>query len=108
MVENVYEPEAEDALEEEIKPRRLQARSTDLINYYQIPLEDLIAKAKDRYELVMKTAKLAREINAARLRYGIPRPEKSTVVALNEIQQDKTLEARKPEDIHEPVEEGVE
>jgi|GEM_PF-5656380 len=108
MVEDVYQPEVDGALEEEAKPRRLQPRSPDLLNYYQIPLEELITKAKDRYELVMKTAKLAREINAARLRYGIPRPEKSTVVALNEIQQDKSLESRKAEDVLEPTEEGVE
>ncbi|MCX7021481.1 MAG: DNA-directed RNA polymerase subunit omega, partial [bacterium] len=92
MVENVYEPETEGMVEEEAKPKRLQARSTDLASYYQISLEELIARAKDRYDLVMKTAKLAREINASRLRYGVPRPEKATVVALNEIHQDKNLE----------------
>jgi DNA-directed RNA polymerase omega subunit len=97
MTEDDYEPE------EEPKPKRLQARSSDLVNFYQIPLEELIVKSKDRYELVMQAAKLAREINAARLRYGVPRPEKATVVALNEVLQEKSLEARKPDETLEPA-----
>ncbi|HUT99060.1 MAG TPA: DNA-directed RNA polymerase subunit omega [bacterium] len=108
MVENVYEPEAEGLIEEEPKPMRLQARSTDLFNFYQISIEELISKAKDRYDLVMKVAKLAREINVARLRYGVPRPEKSTVVALNEILQEKSLEARNPDELFDPAEERAE
>jgi DNA-directed RNA polymerase omega subunit len=111
MVEDVYDSAAEGKFaaegknEEETKPKRLQARSTDLANFYQMPLEELIERAKDRYDLVMQAAKLAREINAARLRYGAPRPEKATVVALNEILQMKVLEARKPDDLLEPAEE---
>jgi len=108
MVEDVYDSAVEGKNEEEPKPKRLQARSTDLANFYQMPLEELIERAKDRYDLVMQAAKLAREINSARLRYGVPRPEKATVVALNEILQDKSLEARKPDDMCEPVEERAE
>jgi DNA-directed RNA polymerase omega subunit len=108
MVEDVYDPEAEGLIEEEPKPKRMQPRSTDLFNFYQISLDELLSKAKDRYDLVMKVAKLAREINVARLRYGVPRPEKSTVVALNEILQGKNLEARHPEDMPEPDGERME
>jgi DNA-directed RNA polymerase omega subunit len=73
----------------------------ELTGYYRLPLAELITKAKDRYELVMLTARNAREINAARLRYGTPRPEKATVVALNEVLQGEVIEARKPEDRRE-------
>jgi DNA-directed RNA polymerase omega subunit len=107
MVEDVYEPEAEGLIEEEPKPKRMQPRSTDLFNFYQISLDELLSKAKDRYDLVMKVARLAREINVARLRYGVPRPEKSTVVALNEMLQGKNLEARNPEDLPEHADENT-
>ncbi|HDR06412.1 MAG TPA: DNA-directed RNA polymerase subunit omega [Candidatus Coatesbacteria bacterium] len=103
MVTDDIEPEVE-----EQKPKRLQARSRDLIGFYQLPLDQLLAKAKDRYELVIQAAKLSREVNATRLRYGVPRPEKPTVVALNEILQGHVLEARKPDDLAEQTEEREE
>jgi DNA-directed RNA polymerase subunit K/omega len=102
MVDEDYEND------EKPKPFLPRTPSRDLINYYQLPLDPMIAKAKDRYELVMKAAKIARKINATRLRYGIPRPEKATVVALNEVLQSRVIEARKPEDILEPLEDEPE
>ncbi|MCK4593060.1 DNA-directed RNA polymerase subunit omega [bacterium] len=100
----------DDSLEngEELPPTRLLIRSRDLTNYYLLPLDDMITKAKDRYELVMKASRIAREINAARLRYGVPMPEKATVVSLNEILASKILEPRKPTDLLEPTEDLVE
>lgn len=89
-------------------PTKPQAPSRDLISYYQLSINDLIDKAKDRYDLVMKASRIAREITAARLRYGVPMAMKSTMVSLNEIMQEKILEPRKPTDLVEPAEEEAE
>ncbi len=91
----------------ELPPTRKQIPSVDT-NYYLLSLSDMIKQAKDRYDLVMKASRIAREINAARLRYGVPMPEKTTVVALNEILAEKILEPRKPTDLVEPSEDETE
>lgn len=87
------------------RPVRTVYIPPELTDYYELSLDkmleitDNVEEHTDRYRLVIKAARLAREINAARSKYAISSPEKPTKVALNEIEFQRVFEPRTPHDL---------